>query len=155
MSQTNFVFNVEVSCEENLSEMYGGMTLQMALVKPSNELVVCKAHIPAVQGLSRHDAIVEGLSSYFGPKFRRANMAGIDYLAQLASDLQRYKHKDKDFARIALMLYNSQSMICKPSAFKEWYKVFCEVVGCRYVESYHPHNIGSYEKMRSVFYYVE
>ena len=60
-----------------------------------------------------------------------------------------------DFARVVLMLYESSSMICKPNAFNVWYRLLCEVVGCRYVESYHPHNIGRYEKIRRMFYYVE
>ena len=155
MSDKNFVLSVEVSCEENLGEMYAGMTLPMALGRPSNELVLCMAHFPAVQGLNRHDSIVEGLSGYFGARFRRDRVTGRDYLAQLADDLLAYKYKDKDFARIALMLYESSNMICKPKAFKEWYKFFCKVVGCRYVKSYHPHNVGRYENMKRVFYYVE
>ncbi len=155
MSDKNYVLNVEVSCEENLSELYAGMTLPMALVRPSNELVVCEAHIPAAEVLNKHDAIVEGLSPYFGARFRRDRVTGIDRLEQLADDILTYSRRPKDFARVALMLYESSSMICKPNAFNVWYRLFCEVVGCRYVESYHPHNIGRYEKIRRMFYYVE
>ena len=155
MAKEIFVINVEVSCEENLGKLYAGMTLPMALVRPSNELVLCEAHFPAVEGLNRRDAIVEKLSPYFGARFRRDRLTGTDRLEQLADDLMTYNHKLKDYARIALMLFDSGVMICKPKTFSEWYKLFCQAVGCRYVRSYHPHNIGSYDKVKRVFYYVE
>lgn len=155
MVNKSYVFNVEVSCEENLSEMYGGMTLPMALVKPSNELVVCEAHIPAERGLSRHDAIVEGLNGYFGARFRRDKITGIDHLAQLADDLLFYKYKAKDFARVANLLYNSKSMINKPSNFKAWYRIFCNIVGCRYIDSYRQSHVDDFRKYTKQFPYVE
>ena len=155
MSEKSFVLKVEVSCEENLGEMYAGLTLQTAVARPGGGLAVCLVTFPAVGRTSGRDAIIDGLAPYFNARFWRDRVTGVDYLARLADDLLAFNFKGKDFARIALMLYDSPSMINKPNAFNVWYRMFCEVVGCRYVESYHPHNIGSYEKLRKMFYYVE
>lgn len=155
MSDKYFVVNVEVSCEENLGELYPGMTLPMALVKPSNELVVCTATFPAVRGMNRHDAIVEGLSGYFGARFRRDRVTGIDHLAQLADDLLCFNYKAKDFARVANMLYNSKSMINKPVSFRAWYSVFCSIVGCRHIDSYHQSHVDDFRKYARQFPYVD
>ena len=155
MSEKKFVLSVEVSCKENLGEMYAGMTLPMALVSPSNKLVVCEAHFPAVEGLNRRDAIIDGLAPYFNARFRRDRVTGIDHLEQLADDLLAFNYKPKDFARVANLLYSSKSMINKPASYNIWYKTFCQIVGCRYVKDYHQNHVEDFHRYTKVFHYIE
>ena len=168
MSQTNFVFNVEVSCEENLSEMYGGMTLQMALVKPSNELVVCKATFPASKQTiscsldplydsargksSMHSSVLitEGLRPYLKVAFKRQE----GYTERLADDILEVCTCGKDYARVALMLYESRCIMNMPRTFTDWYKRFCRIVGCEFNKNYRKGALD-YSGLRGRFFYIE
>ena len=155
MSEKKFVLSVEVSCKENLGEMYAGMTLPMALVRPSNEMVLCEAHFPAAEGLNKRDAIIDGLAPYFNARFRRDRVTGIDHLEQLADDLLAFNYKPKDFARVANLLYNSKSMINKPASYRAWYADFCRIVGCRHIGSYHQGHVDDFRRFERQLPYVE
>lgn len=155
MSEKKFVLSVEVSCKENLGEMYAGMTLPMALARPRGGLSMCTVTFPAASRISGRDAIIDGLAPYFNARFRRDRVTGIDHLEQLADDLLAFNYKPKDFARVANLLYNSKSMINKPASYNIWYKTFCQIVGCRYVKDYHQNHVEDFHRYTKVFHYIE
>lgn len=102
----------------------------------------------------RNINVVE-LSKYFKLSFKGAGNGNIDYFTDnLLPDL-RQNRSDKDFAKIALMIYESGTLIdsMRPKTFKEWYRIFCEMVSCRFHENYKPSILKADDKFKHIFYY--
>lgn len=62
---------------------------------------------------------------------------------------------DKELARVALFIYNSQWFISGDYAvFSEWYKDFCRLVGCKFHESYEPNKLTPSEELKNKYYFL-
>lgn len=86
----------------------------------------------------------ENLASFFPSSFRGIGKGNfINYFSEnLLPDLKK-RWTDKDFAKIALIIYESGKLAKnkKPETFAEWYRNFCYVVGCKYHKDYKPTNL--------------
>ena len=92
----------------------------------------------------------DGLRECFRIAFRGAGNGNIDYFTNnLLPDLKQ-KWSDKDFAKIALMIYNSGELTSamRPNTFKEWYQRFCKLVGCGFHE-YKPNALIAFSRIIS------
>lgn len=95
------------------------------------------------------------LKKYFKQVFQGAGNSGIDYFTEhLLPDLRK-DWNDKDFARIANMIYSSGKLnpSKKPSTFTKWYRIFCELVGCGF-HKYKPSALEPNDSVKSTFYYL-
>ena len=98
----------------------------------------------------------DGLRECFRITFRGAGNGNIDYFTNnLLPDLKR-NWNDKDFAKIALMIYNSGELTSamRPNTFKEWYQGFCKLVGCGFHE-YKPNALIPNDRLKKAFYYLQ
>lgn len=99
----------------------------------------------------------DGLRECFRIAFRGAGNGNIDYFTNnLLPDLKQ-NWSDKDFARIALMIYNSGKLmpVMRPNTFKTWYRKFCELVGCGFHEDYKPSILKADDKFKRIFSYLQ
>ena len=99
---------------------------------------------------------VEKLREYFNLPFKGVGHDNIDYFTNnLLPDL-RQNRSDKDFAKIALMIYGSGKLVSgmRPNTFKEWYRIFCELVGCGFHE-YKPNALIPNDIFKKAFYYLQ
>lgn len=92
----------------------------------------------------------EKLAKYFKAQYR--GMGGhTDRYSKLVEELQQ-DFSDADFCRIAVMLYESDVLnSSRPNTFKQWYKIFCEAVGCPYDEKREPRHYKPDEAMKIRF----
>ena len=96
------------------------------------------------------------LKEYFKLTFKGGGNGNIDYFTNnLLPDLKQ-NWSDKEFAKIALMIYESGKLIdsMRPNTFKAWYKRFCELVGCGSHEEYKPNKLGVDESFKRKFSYL-
>lgn len=99
----------------------------------------------------------DGLRECFRIAFRGVGNGNIDYFTNnLLPDLKQ-KWSDKDFAKIALMIYESGKLlpVMRPNTFKTWYKKFCELVGCGFHEDYKPSILRDNDNLKRIFYYLQ
>ena len=62
---------------------------------------------------------------------------------------------DKELARVALLIYNSQWFISGDyKGFSEWYKDFCRLVKCNYHKSYEPSKLTPSEELKNKYYFL-
>ena len=97
------------------------------------------------------------LRECFKIAFCGAGNGNIDYFTNnLLPDLKQ-KWSDKDFAKIALMIYESGKLMSamRPNTFKTWYKKFCELVGCGFHEDYKPSILKADDNFKRIFYYLQ
>lgn len=94
------------------------------------------------------------LKEYFTLAFRGRGNGNIDYFENLLGDLKK-DWNDKDFARIANMIYNSKKLApsMRPSTFIEWYKKFCELVEFKF-HGYKPNALKPDDSLKNTFYYL-
>lgn len=95
------------------------------------------------------------LKDCFILSFKGGGSGNIDYFKDnLLPDLQQ-NWNDKDFARIALMIYDSGKLMSamRPNTFTKWYKKFCELVGCGF-HKYKPNALNPDERLKKAFYYL-
>lgn len=96
------------------------------------------------------------LKEYFKLAFKGGGNGRIDYFTNnLLPDLKQ-NWNDKDFAKIALMIYNSGQLMpaMRPNTFKGWYHRFCELVGCGFHE-YRPNALNPDDRLKKIFYYLQ
>lgn len=96
------------------------------------------------------------LKEYFNFTFKGGGNHNIDYFTNnLIPDLEQNR-TDKDFAKIAYMIYSNGKLqdSMRPNTFKEWYKKFCEFVGCGFHE-YKPNALIPNDKLKKAFYYLQ
>ena len=99
----------------------------------------------------------EELKAYFKLSFRGGGNGNIDYFTNnLLPDLKQ-NWSDKDFAKIALMIYDSGKLMpaMRPNTFKSWYEKFCGLVGCRFHKDYKPSILNPDDNLRRIFYYLQ
>jgi hypothetical protein len=98
---------------------------------------------------------VEELKGYFKSTFKGIGNGNIDYFSWLIGHL-KIDRNGKEFAQIALMIYDSGKMNnTKPSTFKEWYRIFCDCVGCEY-KSYDKNKLRNpREDIKNLFNYLQ
>lgn len=97
------------------------------------------------------------LRGYFKIVFLGAGNGNIDYFTNnLLPDLKENR-SDKDFAKIALMIYNNGKLTSsmRPKTFKEWYKRFCDMVGCGFHRDYKPSILDAGNDFKQAFYYLQ
>lgn len=93
----------------------------------------------------------ERLEEQFNVKFNKK-----DYIPTIINFLEQ-KQKDKNLARSALIIYESQYFIKKKyNTFSDWYKTFCEIVGCKFHSSYEPNKLKDsiYEKIKNQYWFL-
>jgi hypothetical protein len=97
---------------------------------------------------------VEKLKGYFKSTFKGMGNGNIDYFSWLIGHL-KINRNEKEFAQIALMIYDSGKMNnTKPCTFREWYRIFCDCVGCEY-KSYDKNKLRNpREDIKNVFNYL-
>jgi hypothetical protein len=100
---------------------------------------------------SKQTIKVDELGVYFISTFRGMVNGSINNFQRMIDELNT-KRTGKEFAQIALMIYESDKMSKrKPKSFAKWHKLFCEYVGCKYVE-YDPNKLRTPEKsLKTVF----
>ena len=94
------------------------------------------------------------LRGYFTLAFKGGGNGKIDYFTKnLLPDLKQ-RRTDKDFAKIAFLIYESKKLIPSmcPQTFKEWYQKFCELVGCKFHKDYKPSNLQPDSKIKKAFF---
>ena len=85
---------------------------------------------------------VKELSKYFKPTFKGMGNGSINYLDIMIDELKT-ERTAKEFAQIALMIFNSQHLNDrKPPTFENWYKIFCSCIGCE-KKTYQPKDLRS------------
>lgn len=80
------------------------------------------------------------------------------YFEMLIDDLQK-KRTMKDYARFALIIYDSDKLIdcMKPNTFEEWYTTFCRIIGCNHGKGYKRCKLKDrgLENLKRNFYYLQ
>jgi hypothetical protein len=97
---------------------------------------------------------VDELEVYFISTFKGMGNGSVNNFQRMIDELNT-KRTGKEFAQIALMIYESGKMNKrKPKSFAKWHKLFCEYVGCKYVE-YDPNKLRTPEEgLKIVFAYL-
>ncbi len=82
---------------------------------------------------STHTINKDELSTYFKAPFR--GMGGNpNYFDMLTAELEK-PYSDAELCQIAVLIYQSHVLNNRrPNTFKEWYRQFCNLVGCQYEE---------------------
>lgn len=98
------------------------------------------------------------LKEYFTLAFKGGgnSQTRIDYFTgYLLPDL-KIERNAKDFARIALLIYNSNALLPakRPNTFGSWYRTFCELVGCEYKQEYRPNKLAMNESFKRKYNYL-
>ena len=78
------------------------------------------------------------ISSWFNSRFKGAG-GNQNHLPDIILDLKRSR-SNKDFAKIALLIYESKFCVVKAQPFSKFYKNFCSAVGCQ-MRKYDPCNL--------------
>ena len=100
----------------------------------------------------------DSLKEYFTLTFKGGGNSStkINYFTEyLLPDLE-IDRNDKDFARIAYLIYDSGKLIktMRPKTFKQWYSIFCDLVGCKYNANYKPSNLNIGDEFKKSFNYL-
>ncbi|MFR9545689.1 MAG: hypothetical protein SNJ29_08950 [Rikenellaceae bacterium] len=92
----------------------------------------------------------------FNATFKGAGRS-IDHSDNIFSDLNK-RRSDKEMAQIALLIYDSEKVLksARGRTFANWYKQFCDIVGCPHHKDYKPSNFKNeqLESLRKIFYYL-
>lgn len=80
----------------------------------------------------------------------------IDYFTEYLLPDLKIERKAKDFARIALLIYDSKVLLPakRPNTFDSWYRTFCELVGCEYNSNYKRSKLDIDENFKQKFNYL-
>ena len=99
--------------------MNGGAVASIELSRPINE---------------------EELKEYFTSNFKGGNINSFNHFKFDLLPLLRKNRSDKDMAKIAFIIYNSNAISKqkKPTTFKEWYETFAKLVGFKTHDGYRP-----------------
>lgn len=100
----------------------------------------------------------DSLKEYFTLTFKGGGNSAtkIDYFTEFLLPDLKIDRNDKDFARIAYLIYESGKLIktMRPKTFKQWYSIFCELVGCKYNVNYKPSNLKIGDEFKKSFNYL-
>lgn len=97
---------------------------------------------------------INKLKEYFIPTFKGMGNGNINNFDLMIEELKA-TFTGKEFAQIALMIYESEQMNKrKPNTFSEWYKLFCEFIDCEQ-KSYDPNKLRNpKERITKLFNYL-
>lgn len=96
-------------------------------------------------------------AEHFTAPFRGIGTGNIDYYKQLEDSLtdRAKKRSVLEYAKIAHLIYNSDKMSrLKPNSFTNWYKYFCQIVGCEHNPDYKPAKLKDTKGLEKEFYYL-
>ena len=96
-------------------------------------------------------------AEHFTAPFRGIGTGNIDYYKQLEDSLtdKAKKRSVLEYAKIAYLIYNSEKMSrLKPNSFIDWYKYFCQIVGCKYNPEYKPSKLKDTKGLEKEFYFL-
>lgn len=147
-----------IETDEKLNEGTNGKVgiVENETVQPIKEQNTSNDLMPKAS--SRQMLKEEELKKYFSLSFKGGGNSAtkIDYFTEYLLPDLKVNRTDKDFARIALLIYDSgklnQSM--KPRTFTMWYQTFCCLVGCKYHKHYKRSNLGVDDKFKKSFNYL-
>jgi hypothetical protein len=94
------------------------------------------------------------LSKYFSDEFNGKGATGINRFGLLIGEL-KVDRTGREFAQIAFMCYDGKYMNSqRPNTFKEWYRIFCECVGCE-MKKYNKSKVSNpNDKLKFQFHYL-
>jgi hypothetical protein len=97
-------------------------------------------------------------AEHFSAPFKGVGQGNINYYEKLEDSLtDRAKTRSVlEYARIAHLIYNSDKMNqrLKPHSFSDWYKYFCQIVGCEYNPEYKPSKLKDTKGLEKEFYFL-
>ena len=97
-------------------------------------------------------------AEHFSAPFKGVGQGNINYYEKLEDSLtDRVKTRSVlEYARIANLIYNSDKMNqrLKPHSFSDWYKYFCQIVGCEYNPEYKPSKLKDTKGLEKEFYFL-
>lgn len=100
------------------------------------------------------------LEQFFKYDLRRKGFYEI-LIERLNEAANKLHYTDMDYARIAYLLFKSPHFLKPKSNYKftEWYKAFCNIVGCKYHDTFYPstlrRNQDALEKMFNSFCFLD
>ena len=97
-------------------------------------------------------------AEHFSAPFKGVGQGNINYYEKLEDSLtDRAKTRSVlEYARIAHLIFNSDKMNqrLKPHSFSDWYKYFCQIVGCEYNPEYKPSKLKDTKGLEKEFYFL-
>ena len=96
-------------------------------------------------------------ADYFTAPFKGIGPDNINYYKRLEENLTDVTKERSfiEYAKIALLIYNSKKMSAKkPHSFSDWYKYFCQIVGCEYNSEYKPSKLKDTKGLEKEFYFL-
>lgn len=113
--------------------------------EPGNTVVVNKSNEKNINE--------EALKGYFIATFKGMGN-NLNYFDHLIEDIKKIQNA-KDAARAALVIYKSDKMskAKKPNNFNQWYKLFCDMTGCKYSGNYKESKLDT-AQMKTRLYYL-
>ena len=98
------------------------------------------------------------LKEYFTLIFKGGGNSStkVDYFTEYLLPDLKIERNAKDFARIALLIYDSKALLPakRPNTFDGWYRTFCELVGCEYNANYKPSKLEIDDAFKKKFNYL-
>lgn len=98
-------------------------------------------------------------AEHFTAPFKGVGQGNINYYEKLEDSLtDRAKTRSiLEYARIAYLIYNSDKMNqrLKPHSFIDWYKYFCQIVGCEFNPEYKPSKLKDTKGLEKEFYFLK
>jgi hypothetical protein len=92
-----------------------------------------------IAGRFRRKIDAEKLEGYLNVPFKKTDDTGFCLFTKLTEDLGLLSFSENQYAKIALIIYNSKKMsYLRPDTFSEWHKIFFECIGLRKTKNYKP-----------------
>ena len=97
-------------------------------------------------------------AEHFSAPFKGVGQGNINYYEKLEDSLtDRARTRSVlEYAKIAHLIYNSDKINqrLKPHSFSDWYKYFCQTVGCEYKPEYKPSKLKDTKGLEKEFYFL-
>lgn len=157
---------IQVSSSGDLKTLYQKVSLYIAL---KNELMQVEEEMKLLGieiqgeknccGINTPRSIKESeLRDYFTPAFKGGGNSHqrIDFFTEYLLPDLKVDRNAKEFARIALMIYNSNVLLRakRPNTFDGWYRIFCNLIGCEYNAGYKPSKLAADDVLKRKFDYL-
>ena len=99
----------------------------------------------------------EGLKEYFTSNFKGGNLNRHDSFSLDLMPLLKKKRTAKDYAKIALIIYNSTALSGqkKPNTFKDWYRAFAKLMGVDLKNCYKPSKLSDASNLEKEFSFLK
>ncbi len=116
-----------------------------------------KERIEALRNEINNHKLPPEFADYFNAPFKGVGQGNINYYERLEDSLtdKAIKRSVLEYAKIAYLIYNSDKMSrLKPNSFIDWYKYFCQIVGCEFNSEYKPSKLKDTKKLEKEFYFL-